>query len=155
MKIKYANIDNTDFPSFAYVVCEENGILYSPVYNKWNRVDYFTEIEIINTCKIDIYENYDLRKGDKCVYAYYCDNVVYLGKMKKIKTMLLCLLRKNKIRTPFSMLEVIQFLNIKGKQKNKILRSCYNYLLENSTIEFAKIWADSVKYKEVTQVLQL
>ena len=150
MKIIYANIDSMDFPSFAYIICEENGLLYSPVYNRWNRVEYFTEVEIIHTFKININENLDIRKGDKCIYAYYCNNVIYLGEMKKIRAILMNLLNENKIRAPFSMLEVIQFLNIKGGQKNETLKLCRDYLLETTSPEFVRIWADSVKYKEIT-----
>ena len=149
MKIKYANVDNTDYPSFAYIICEENGIMFSPVYNRWNRVDYFTEVEIIHTNKITINEDYIIRKGDACIYAYFCNNIVYLGKKRKIKTLLMSLLYENKISAPFSMLEVVQFLNITGKQKNNVLKLCYDYLSEYNSPEFMRIWADSVEYKKV------
>ena len=148
MKIKYANVDDKGFSSFAYIICEENGKLFSPVYNKRDRVAYFTEVEIVNTYLIDAHSDVDLRVGDRRIFAYYCDNKVYIGDRKEISKILFSLLGNNKIRTPFSMLEVIQFLNVKGKERQKALDRCHSFLVENASPEGVKLWEDCVKYKE-------
>jgi len=148
MKIKYVNVDDKEFSSFAYVICEENGKLFSPVYNKRNRIAYFTEVEIVNTYLLDTYENDDIHVGSRRIFAYYCNYKVYLGEKGKIRAILLGLLDNNSIHTPFAMLEVIQFLNIKGKKKLEVLKKCHDFLAEHVNAGSLRMWEESVKYKE-------
>lgn len=148
MIVKYLNIDDKEISTFAFIICEENGILYTPVYNTKSRIAYFTDVTIKNTSLVEVYDKYDLNVGDKRIYAYYCNYTSFLGNKNKLKDILLTLLTDNKIRTPFSMLEVIQFLKIKGKRKAIVLEKCHEFLSDSIEADSLVIWEESVQYKK-------
>ena len=148
MKVKYANVDDKAFPSFAFIICEEDGKLFTPTYKENGRIAYFAKVEIFTTYLLDIYENYDLQIGSKRIFAYYCDGRVYTGNKRKMSKILSSLLAENKIRAPFGMLEVIQFLNTKGEKRLEVLKKCHDVLVEHANPESVKLWEKSVKYKE-------
>jgi len=148
MKIKYANVDDKEISSFAYIICEENEKLFSPVYNKWDKVAYFIEVDIVNTFLLEIYHNIDLRIGNIRIYAYFCEGKVYIGDKREIKNILKTLISQEKIRSPFSLLEVIQFLGITGMERRRVIEKCHRFLVENISPEGIKLWEDSVNYSK-------
>ena len=149
MKVKYANVDDMEFSSFAYIICENNGKLYSPVYNKLNRVSYFTDVEMVNTHIVDVYDDIDLKVGDKIIYAYYHDFGVFIHNKRKTKQILLSLILENKLRTPFCILEAIEFIGIKGKRKKDVIMKCHKYLSKRVNTDALEYWEDSISYSKI------
>ena len=145
MLVKYVNIEDKIISTFAYVICEEDGVIYTPVYNKMNKITRFVEVTITNTLKVDVDCDYDLQVGDTRLYAYYRHGAVYFGKEKKIKSILLELLNDGKPWKEFCKLDVIEFLGLKGEVLDNAIRDCYLYLRSVSP-NYAIKWAESMKY---------
>jgi hypothetical protein len=148
MLIKYANVRDIFVPSFAYVICEAGEQLYTPVYNRQNRVEYFTEVRFEHTQLIEIKRKIDIKVGNHRIYAYGCNGKAYLGTKKEIAPILNELLDSNAIVQPFCLLEVIDFLRIRGLRRNQVLNKCHDYLQAHATQESVEIWKETVGYKQ-------
>ncbi len=148
MKVKYINIDYSNCPSFGYIICENKNILHTPVYNNKNRVSYFVETSIENTRLIEVTEIFDLNIGDERIFSYYHNNIMIIGHKKKIKQQLLDLVKNDEIKEPFCLLELINFLKIRGHIKYIAQQKCYNFLKETAKDGNADLWKETVGFNE-------
>ena len=145
--INNVNIEVNEISSFAYVICQEiDNKLFTPVYNKYDRVISFSEIWITDKTELKpIEKSYKVKVGDSRIYAYYHNGKVYTGNKYEISRELKKLLLKDDTWLPFSKLDVVEFLNSEGVLRDDVLKDCYRYLKEISP-EYAAKWAESMNF---------
>ena len=79
MKLTYVNVSNEKIPSFAYLICEDDGKLFVPLFDIYNTVLDFKPVDC-NTPLIKVKEDQriEISRGDQGLFAYYytVDNIL-------------------------------------------------------------------------------
>jgi hypothetical protein len=84
MKVKYINVNDLDTPSFAFIICEENGVQYTPEYNDKGIVIGFVKVIFEITKLVPINGDYEVMEGTNGLYAYYTKDEIIIGSQGEV-----------------------------------------------------------------------
>ena len=99
MKLTHINVSNRNIPSFAYLICEDNGKYFAPIFDSDNTVLDFRPVCCKTTplIKVAVEQQINIEKNDCGLFAYYSVDKILIGDAEELVIQLFELSKKQDI----------------------------------------------------------
>ena len=99
MKLTYLNVFNKEIPSFAYLICEDEGKLFVPVFDNYNTVLDFKVVDCTTPLiKVRDEQQIEIERNAHGLFAYYYnDDNIFIADAEELIVLLLELSKKQNL----------------------------------------------------------
>lgn len=154
MKLTYMGVPNTEIPSFAYLICEDDGKLFIPIFDINNTVLDFKSVDF-NTSLIEAKkeQQIEIEKGDYGLFAYYYnEDIIFIADAEELVIQLLEFSKKQNMSEDY-LISFEAFAKKYNAYTVYLIEYCKHYGYSDRTVKllahaatdntntFAKKWA--------------